>query len=194
MQTRKRKSVTGKCEICAHLSFLRRKKFSKQNMDHVMKLHALHKLGFMGERIFYYHRRQAAIDYPEQCISMITDGMAQLHSILPWQAGINQFSRTLPQHLQGTLVHGQSVYVYRTFNNVKLNANHQVHAMLLQLENIRKKSPTNTLPPTIYLQVDGGAENANWLVLAMSSYLVSQNLAGITSIVVTRLPVVNYLS
>ena len=45
------------------------------------------------------------------------------------------------------------------------------------------------LPETLFVQVDGGAENANKLVLAVLSYLVAKRVLGLQKIVLTRLPV-----
>ena len=113
--------------------------------------------------------------------------MAQQHCILPWQKGISETLSTLTQHLQGTLIHGRSMTIYRTFHNVRLNANQQCHALLLQLEEVCKLN--RGLPETLYIQVDGGAENANSLLLKVISLLVARRVGGIQKIVVTRLPV-----
>lgn len=45
------------------------------------------------------------------------------------------------------------------------------------------------LPPTLYVQIDGGPENANKLVLAVLSFLVAKRVGGLEQIVLTRLPV-----
>lgn len=117
VQIRKKKSVTGKCQICAILSFLRTKAKSMAEIESVSKLHAIHKMGFMGERNSYYERR-AKGSLPGY-LSLITDGMAQMHCILPWLKGKAQ-PTNIKQHLQGTFVHGKGIYIYRSFNNVKV--------------------------------------------------------------------------
>lgn len=117
VQVRKKKSVTGKCQICALLSFLRMRSKTHEEIESVSRLHAIHKIGFMGERKEYYLRRAEGV--LPGFLSLITDGMAQVHCILPWMKGKNQ-PVNLRQHLQGTLVHGKSIYIYRTFDNVKV--------------------------------------------------------------------------
>lgn len=72
--------------------------------------------------------------------------------------------------------------------NLQLNANHQIHALLLQLEHSMDPD-TGQLPHTLYVQVDGGPENANKLVLAVLSFLVAKRVGGLCKIVLTRLPV-----
>jgi hypothetical protein len=116
---RKKKSVTGKCQVCAHLSYLRQQAKSSGEIDIVAQFHAIHKVGFMGERGTYYSTRFLGLTDPKNHASLITDGMTQSHCILPWLKGKNQ-PVMLPQHLQGTFVHGRSIYIYRTFHNVKV--------------------------------------------------------------------------
>ena len=58
--------------------------------------------------------------------------------------------------------------------------------MLLQLE---KQVVDGKLPKTLFVQIDGGAENANKLVLAVLSYLLAKRVCGLEKIVLTRLPV-----
>jgi len=123
VQIRKRKSVTGKCQICALLSFIRSRAKSQVEIEAISKLHMIHKIGFMGERNSYYERRALAMRLPMEYLSLITDGMAQIHCLLPWMKGKAQPSNVnLKQHLQGTFVHGKGIYIYRTFNNVKVNS------------------------------------------------------------------------
>ena len=78
--------------------------------------------------------------------------------------------------------------LYRTFHNVKLNANHQIYTLLYQLERLYDKNG-GILPPTVYVQIDGGSENVNKTVLSMLSLLVAKRVGGIRQIVLTRLPV-----
>ena len=69
---------------------------------------------------------------------------------------------------------------------LQLNANHQIHCLLLQLERLKVDG---RLPPVLNVQIDGGPENANKLVLAVLSYLVIKRVCGLERIVLTRLPV-----
>jgi hypothetical protein len=45
------------------------------------------------------------------------------------------------------------------------------------------------LPKNLYVQVDGGPENANKMVLAVLTYLMAKRVGGCQKIFVTRLPV-----
>jgi hypothetical protein len=73
----------------------------------------------MAERAAYYDRIRLAIENPKIYLSMISDGMAQIHCELPYFGNMHQYSKTIPQHLQGILCHGRSMYIYRTFGNFK---------------------------------------------------------------------------
>ena len=44
----------GKCNVCATLGELRRKHLSGRKREQLEEIHAVHKLGFMSERRFYY--------------------------------------------------------------------------------------------------------------------------------------------
>ena len=78
--------------------------------------------------------------------------------------------------------------LFRTFHNVKLNSNHQVYTLLSQLERLYN-SNGDSLPETVYVQIDGGSENVNKTVLAMLALLVAKRVGGLRNIVLTRLPV-----
>jgi hypothetical protein len=69
-------------------------------------------------------------------LSIVTDGMAQQHCLLPWLANLSQFPKYLPQHLQGVMIHGRLLRMFRTFHNIKNGANLQIHTLLLLLEEI----------------------------------------------------------
>jgi hypothetical protein len=95
----------------------------------------------MGERIKYIERRNEAVKSKNEILSIISDGMAQNHCELPYQANVNSFgSDQLSQHLQGCLVHGKGIVVCRTFHNLKLGANAQIHSLLVTLEKIKNNS------------------------------------------------------
>ena len=59
--------------------------------------------------------------------------------------------------------------------------------MLAALEERMKNSPDGKLPPTVFIQVDGGPENANKLLIGYCEYIVATGLTN--EIVLSRLPV-----
>lgn len=75
--------------------------------------------------------------------------------------------------------------MYRTFGNVELDTNPLIQAIFLQIEARLKRY--GFLPHTLFLQVDGGSENANRYVLAACEFLVAQKV--FKHVWLTRLPV-----
>ena len=119
---------------------------------------------------------------PWNYLSTITDGMQQNRCLLPWYGHKKQPPKHLKQHLQGILMHGRQLRIYRSFSNVTVNANYCVHTWLLSLEEQHKNGK---LPPVLYHQIDGGSENANILYLAICFMLVAKGLC--LKVVLTRL-------
>lgn len=128
------KQVAGKCSTCAKLSAFRQKRKDNFGRKQYSELLALHRSMFTGERCSYYDRRHEAVMLPLNCSSYNTDGMNQLNSKVPYMANLQDFPRPLGQHIQGVLDHGHEFVVYRSFSNVKHDANLAVHCLLLQLE------------------------------------------------------------
>jgi hypothetical protein len=81
---RKTKNVGGKCKTCADLGDLRASMKSVKAREEIRALCYCHRTMFMGERQEYYRRRNEAICNPDKCMSIISDGMAQCHCLLPW--------------------------------------------------------------------------------------------------------------
>jgi hypothetical protein len=117
-----------------------------------------------------------ACAFPSHYLSLITDGMAQNHCELPYLANVAKFPTPLPHHVQGVIAHGRHINIFRNFHNVPNRANFQIHTLLLTIEKIRDALPDKKLPDTIYIQVDGGPENANSTVLGMCELLVAKKL------------------
>jgi hypothetical protein len=157
VRVREYNAVTGKCHYCAVLTALRTEGSRKKQVKaRVTDMHALHRATYMMERKKYYENMRKAVDEPE---SIILDGMAKNHTVLPHIANMKQFSAPLGTHLQGVIEHSQSFTMYRTFANVNDDSNLAIHCILRQLE--ARIERFGKLPPTIFIQIDGGSENAN---------------------------------
>ena len=77
------------------------------------------------------------------------------------------------------------VTFYRTFNNVTKGGDLSAHCFLRELEKWRI-CHDNKFPEEIFIQVDGGSENANKTILALCEYLVAKRM--VKSITYSRLP------
>eukprot|EP01039_Chlorochromonas_danica_P012126 gene12126-13782_t len=188
VKVRKFKLVSGKCNMCAMLSEIRCNASASGKKDvkeKVNELILLHRSFYMKERQLYYERRRLARENPKEYMSIISDGMAQVHCELPWQANLDSFPAKLTQHFQGVLEHGKKVSIFRTFENVGTGSNLAVHSMLRVLEN--RWIQDGKLPDTIFIQIDGGGENTAKITLAMCEFLVAKGLT--KKIILSRLPV-----
>lgn len=112
--------------------------------------------------------------------------MDQSHSRLPYLGSQGNFgSKALAQGITGVLVHGVGVTLYRTFETVQKGSDLTLHCILSEIEKFRHRNK-GKYPEEIYVQADGGAENANKYVLAALEYLVSMRLC--KEILFSRLP------
>ena len=166
-------AVGGKCHTCAALGIARKTHKQRSDREQLKMLHALHRSGYMNERRIYYERRWKACQDPTKFLSIITDGMAQVHCQLPYYANVEQ-GDTLPQHLQGVLAHGRFLNIYRAFHNTYTAANMQIHTLLLALEDAYRHP--YGLPDTVFIQIDGGIENVSKAVIAMCELLVARGV------------------
>ena len=170
------KQVTGKCWTCYNISEGRRSNKGKVYQKAYKEAHFLHRCGlYKPERMHYKSRANQAREKSDTHVSWIIDGMDQNHTRLP-RAGVNQtWPDAISQHITGVLEHGKGVTLYRNYDNVHKGANLTITVFLAQLELWRNDHDGN-FPETIYLQVDGGSENANRYLLGIyHSYLISNN-------------------
>ena len=185
VKVREYKNVCGKCQECAELSILRSSFRDSGRRRETTQLHAFHRATYMGERAVYYQHQKDAREFPDQYCSIIYDGMAQSHTILPWEKNLHMSSHTIDQHLQGVIQHGQWTNIYRSFWNIGGGANLAIHVLLLDLHHRFERD--GKLPPTIYMRNDGGSENSNKTFLAICELLVATRIC--KTVFVTRLPV-----
>lgn len=75
--------------------------------------------------------------------------------------------------------------MYRTFHNVKTNANTSIHCLLKALEAVVLEE--GKLPDVVYYQVDGGSENTADHVLGIIALIVAKKL--VKKLIISRLPV-----
>jgi hypothetical protein len=127
---------------------------------------------------------KAKQDGSKQVMSMIIDRMDQSNCQVPNKGGQGKFAQPLKMGLTGVKEHGEEVVFYRTIDTVKKCANMTIFCIMSQLQRYRERS--NCYPEELYLQVDGGAENANGAVLAALELLVVKRI--VKEVYFTRLP------
>lgn len=162
------KQVTGKCWTCYYINEGRRKHNTHACQVAYKQAHMLHRCGlYMRERLEYKARVNHARERKSTHASWIIDGMDQNHTRIP-RAGVNQtWPEAISQHITGVLEHGESITLYRSFDNVSKGSNLTTMVFLRQLEKWRSRH-FGKFPEVIYLQVDGGSENANKYLLGLN--------------------------
>ena len=102
VKIREYKAVTGKCETCTVFTDLRRKYKDAERREEIVRLFAFHRASQMGERLHYRDRIRDATGQPTSKMSVISDGMQQAHSQLPYVKNQREFTDRCDQHLQVT--------------------------------------------------------------------------------------------
>ena len=184
--TRQYVNVVGKCSTCYEISKCRQESSDRVVWESCQQLHHLHRGGlFMLERMNYQENRAKALLEPHRVMSLIIDGMDTQHSKVPHKGTQDSFGDALSQSLLGVLVHGRGVRLYRHFDNVTKGANLTIYAIEKEIERWRDEH-NGMFPEEIYIQLDGGSENANHHVLAYLEYMVSKRYC--LKLFYTRLP------
>jgi hypothetical protein len=184
--------VQTKCVECAILEYEGNEAKTSTARYEVQMLHYFHGLKYKGQRQWYHNIREECIQCasfmtsPGGKVSMIGDGMAQVHNAIPsyGQSGTT-IAKLFDTHFQGVITHGKRFTIYRTFGNCGKGSNVAIYAWLRELEKVYDENEKR-LPDTLYFQIDGGSENANSTFIALAELLVHRCLT--KKIVLTRLP------
>jgi len=110
--------------------------------------------------------------------------MDQNHCKVPYLGTQNSFNNPVKKTIVGVKMHGHGFTIYRAFNTVNKGSDLTSYCILDQLEIWKKKY--KQYPEKLYLQVDGGSENANKYVLALLELLVIKRVCSV--IYYSRLP------
>ena len=97
----------------------------------------------------------------------------------------DEFQHPLNQYIIGVKEHGHDVTVYSTIGTVRKGADLTLYCILDRIEAWKIRN-NGRFPEKLYLQVDGGSENANQYLLTMLELLVSKRV--VREIYYTRLP------
>lgn len=142
----------------------------------------------MGERAAYYKRVALAVNDPTNYMSIIIDGMCKTHCQVPSASNLSSFTNHVEQKITGCIAHGREFVIFRNYCNLhQTGANLTIHVILTMLEREYKRE--KRLPGTLFIQIDGGSENANTTLLAFCSLLtVRLKHLGLREVYLTRLP------
>jgi len=118
-------------------------------------------------------------------MSMIIDGMDQSHCKCPHKGTQSTFSKPLTQHITAIKEHGVGVTIYLTLETVSKGANLTCYCILAQIEAWKRRNH-GRYPEEIFIQVDGGSENANCTVLGLLELLAVKRI--VSKVWFSRLP------
>ena len=189
VRIKKSLSVNGKCEVCA-LIFDREEFFRRrEEVDYLKFLKYIHRHTVMRCREHYRDNRRLALLHPEIYMSIIIDGMQQSHCNLPHRANNKVYDKEVIQHIQGVRHHGLWDNFYRTFPNIGGGGNLAIEVLLREILLHMEHCRTNNMhfPRILFLQVDGGSENACVSFYAMAQVLVKLGVFDVIEL--NRLPV-----
>jgi hypothetical protein len=142
----------------------------------------------MKERAGYYERRKEASAPANKAfptiLSVIIDLEDSSKTGLPYLAKEAPFTHKLDHHLTGAKLHGDHVRFFPTMNTVGKSANLTCYCLLRSIEMFYAKH--KRFPEVIYIQIDGGSENANETVLALCELIILKRFG--KTLLLCRLP------
>ena len=115
---------------------------------------------------------------------MIIDIAEQSHCQLPWKGTQNSFQNPFKQMVVGVKEHGFGIHIFPTINTIRKGANLIIYCIDSVIEQWKQRN--GVYPTEIYIQIDGGSENANEYTLQHCEHLVAKRIA--RKILLTRLP------
>jgi hypothetical protein len=181
-------AVQTKCLTCSLLDvYYEEHCHTKEQRAELKELRKYHASMYRKQRLWYHQAREKAMKEPDQYMSCIGDGMAQIHNSLPSysKSGTQTAPMTFDTHFQGMITHGKRFTIFRSFGNVGKGTNVAVYSWLRHLEIEYRR--IGYLPDTLFFQIDGGSENANEILVGIAELLIHWGLT--KRIFLTRLPV-----
>ena len=170
------KRVKGKCWTCAYINQIREEKSCRATQEAAKALFIMHRNGlFMLERLAYRRRIFEAVrDNPDKTASFIVDGASSAYNSLPSFGSAQTFPAEYQQHIQGLICHGYGVTLYRCQETNGKCADIPIYCLSDQIEKWKERK--GHYPETIYIQVDGGPDNANETVLGWIEWLAAKRI------------------
>lgn len=167
--------IATKCEVA-------RKILRAQRIEHLKQVRQ--------ERLRYTEKRQAAIEKPNEFLSMIVDGTDQASWAIPHFKQADKMTDSVfksTAHLTGALVHGHGMYIYTMNDKWEKGANLVIEVIQRTLKKM-EITYNGKLPTTFYLQLDNcSRENKNRFLFGYLGRLVQQHV--FETIYISFLPV-----
>jgi len=186
------RAVDSKCAACEALGFQRARigqDPTSAEAKHLANCEEHHRIGHSRERAVYHDAR-----LDESWLCVIGDGMTQNKTNLPRVAEHAGSLKAVGTKMQGTITHGKERAVCRVWPHIRSGANVAIHALALAIDaellaverNQQSGDGTRLLKRKLWVQADGGPENANSDFYAFCEWLAKHMFE---EVVVFRLPV-----
>jgi hypothetical protein len=170
--------ILGKCNDCAVIErHCLKKGDSFDNRKHATVLHAYHRGGNYGSsRAKYYAMLEEGRLNHSTMICIDVDIMDQAYFNFPFLGTQGSLENTIDSGIIGVLEHHYGPHLYHFYDTIHKSSNLVCHVILDVIEKWRQRHSGN-YPTKIFLNIDGGGENANHTVLALLEQLVSKRIA-----------------
>ena len=172
--------ILGKCEDCAVIERHCLKSGSSfDNRQHATVLHAYHRGGKYGSsRAKYYAMIEEGRLNRSTMICIDVDIMDQAYFNFPFLGTQDSMGNgnTIDSGIIGVLEHHYGPHLYHFYDTIHKSSNLVCHVILDVIEKWKERH-NGKYPTKIFLNIDGGGENANHTVLALLEQLVSKRIA-----------------
>ena len=165
----------SKCQICWEYKGSIKAMPNERMKQAIQQSYNLHIDLTMEERKNYSRARQAAIESPDDIMTLIIDGMDQNTTIVPrFKQTVKDIeSRFVKTHLCGVLVHGIGLYCHIWVDSHHKHDSNQVVTSIMKVL-CDVKHQRGRLPPVLRIQADNcGRENKNVYILGLCATLVA---------------------
>ena len=177
------------CDMC--IDFREKRRFATTDAERkeIKKMERIHHEFVHEERGTYYLRREHAVFYPTEFLSLIADGADQSAYGLPRFIEIDKTSsnvRKIPIYLMGVLVHGYRSFGFTYLKNIKHGTNIVIECLHHVLVDYKKNR--GYIPPIVYIQLDNTwKQNKNKFMIGYLACLVAWGV--VRQVVISFLPV-----
>ena len=131
----------------------------------------------MAEKHQYYSARSKAVANPDKCLSITMDAMDKRKTRVPFfknPAKSVALEYVLEVKVTGSIVHGFGTFLFWCTDHVKHDTNLSIEVFRHVI--LKYEEAKGSLPPVLYLQVDGGPDQKSKQFLAFCAYLVQQKI------------------
>jgi hypothetical protein len=165
----------SKCNICWEYKNYRQSISDEGMKEKISRAYQLYLDMTLEERMEYSRGRSAAMNEPDQYMSLIIDGMDQNTTWIPkFKQSVKGIeSRYIKTHLCGVLVHGIGLYCHVWIDaHHKHDSNQVVTSIMEVVRDVKQRR--SRLPLYLRIQADNcGRENKNVYILALCGTLVA---------------------